>query len=231
MYFDRSDGAAYVGDVAGCGFRLRGHPSTDTAPDIDVEAWEGSIDLVASRRPSWLALTTSERRRATSHLERMKWRLREQAELVRGLLEKMGDTDEAAAALWRDQQADSRILRSRDGGGVRAGRATEAALGRASSILAEAESVGVPDGWYHRSMTTEISEKPRTDGPGTGSGGWRVIVLNDNHNTFDHVAKTLARVIPNVTVESGHRWRTRSQLGTGDRLDGRARAGRALLGN
>jgi ATP-dependent Clp protease adaptor protein ClpS len=32
-----------------------------------------------------------------------------------------------------------------------------------------------------------------------------VIVLNDNHNTFDHVATTLARVIPNVTVEGGYR--------------------------
>jgi ATP-dependent Clp protease adaptor protein ClpS len=43
-------------------------------------------------------------------------------------------------------------------------------------------------------------------GPGTGSGGeWRVIVLNDNHNTFDHVASTLARVIPAVTLEDGYR--------------------------
>lgn len=32
-----------------------------------------------------------------------------------------------------------------------------------------------------------------------------MIVLNDNHNTFDHVATTLARVIPNVTVETGYR--------------------------
>ena len=32
-----------------------------------------------------------------------------------------------------------------------------------------------------------------------------MIVLNDNHNTFDHVAKTLARVIPNMTVEGGYK--------------------------
>jgi ATP-dependent Clp protease adaptor protein ClpS len=32
-----------------------------------------------------------------------------------------------------------------------------------------------------------------------------VIVLNDNHNTFDHVANSLARVIPNVTVETGYK--------------------------
>jgi ATP-dependent Clp protease adaptor protein ClpS len=55
-------------------------------------------------------------------------------------------------------------------------------------------------------MSTETLEKPRVGGPGSGTGGgWRVIVLNDNHNTFDHVATTLARVIPNVTVESGYR--------------------------
>jgi len=31
-----------------------------------------------------------------------------------------------------------------------------------------------------------------------------VIVLNDDHNTFDHVARTLARVIPGVTLDAGY---------------------------
>jgi ATP-dependent Clp protease adaptor protein ClpS len=31
-----------------------------------------------------------------------------------------------------------------------------------------------------------------------------VIVLNDDHNTFDHVAATLARVIPGVSLERGY---------------------------
>jgi ATP-dependent Clp protease adaptor protein ClpS len=49
-------------------------------------------------------------------------------------------------------------------------------------------------------------ELPRTDVPGGGLGGsWRVIVRNDDHNTFDHVARTLARFIPGVTLEQGHR--------------------------
>jgi ATP-dependent Clp protease adaptor protein ClpS len=48
-------------------------------------------------------------------------------------------------------------------------------------------------------------EKPRTGDPGSGLGGaWRVIVLNDDHNTFDHVARTLARVIPGITVDQGY---------------------------
>lgn len=32
-----------------------------------------------------------------------------------------------------------------------------------------------------------------------------VIVLNDDHNTFDHVAKTLARIIPGVSLDGGYR--------------------------
>jgi ATP-dependent Clp protease adaptor protein ClpS len=52
---------------------------------------------------------------------------------------------------------------------------------------------------------SQITEKPRTGGPDSGLGGaWRVIVLNDDHNTFDHVARTLARVIPGVTIERGY---------------------------
>jgi ATP-dependent Clp protease adaptor protein ClpS len=55
-------------------------------------------------------------------------------------------------------------------------------------------------------MSTETIELPRIGGPGAGSGGnWRVIVLNDNHNTFDHVARTLARVVPGVSVDGGYR--------------------------
>jgi len=53
-------------------------------------------------------------------------------------------------------------------------------------------------------MTTTV-EKPREAGPEAGLGGeWRVIVCNDNHNTFEHVATTLARVIPGISVANGH---------------------------
>ena len=36
-----------------------------------------------------------------------------------------------------------------------------------------------------------------------------MIVLNDDHNTFDHVAKTLAQVIPDVSVDEGYRFADR----------------------
>jgi len=48
-------------------------------------------------------------------------------------------------------------------------------------------------------------ELPRVGDPGTGKGGaWRVIVLNDDHNTFDGVASALARVITGVSLEQGY---------------------------
>ncbi|MEZ5074844.1 MAG: ATP-dependent Clp protease adaptor ClpS [Solirubrobacterales bacterium] len=52
-------------------------------------------------------------------------------------------------------------------------------------------------------MSTETIERPRTAGPGSGEGGWRVIVRNDDHNTFEHVAATLARVIPGLSYDNG----------------------------
>lgn len=59
-------------------------------------------------------------------------------------------------------------------------------------------------------MTTETIERPRAAGPGSGLGGnWNVIVLNDDHNTFDHVAKSLARVIPAVNLDAGYRFADR----------------------
>jgi ATP-dependent Clp protease adaptor protein ClpS len=52
---------------------------------------------------------------------------------------------------------------------------------------------------------SQTIERPRTSGPGSGLGGqWRVIVLNDDHNTFDHVAVSLARYIPGVSVPQGY---------------------------
>jgi ATP-dependent Clp protease adaptor protein ClpS len=52
------------------------------------------------------------------------------------------------------------------------------------------------------SRTVEV---PRIREPGSGLGdAWKVIVCNDNHNTFDHVASTLARFIPGVTLARGH---------------------------
>ena len=46
-------------------------------------------------------------------------------------------------------------------------------------------------------------ERVRDRTGGRSGDAWRVVVLNDNHNTFDGVAFALARVIPAVTYERG----------------------------
>ena len=52
---------------------------------------------------------------------------------------------------------------------------------------------------------SQTVELPRVSGPGSGLGGeWRVIVRNDDHNTFDGVASALARFIPGVSLDVGY---------------------------
>ena len=61
---------------------------------------------------------------------------------------------------------------------------------------------------------SQTVEKPRAAGPQDGLGGrWNVIVRNDNHNTFDHVATTLARVIPGCTLDQGYAFADRIHNG------------------
>src|SRR6184192_862610 len=54
-------------------------------------------------------------------------------------------------------------------------------------------------------MSTVTPPKERVS-RGTGSrtgGAWRVIVLNDDHNTFEGVAFALAQTIPGVDYDRG----------------------------
>jgi len=54
-------------------------------------------------------------------------------------------------------------------------------------------------------VTTQTPPRERLD-RGTGSGigdAWRVIVLNDDHNTFEGVAFALAQTIPGVDYDRG----------------------------
>lgn len=60
------------------------------------------------------------------------------------------------------------------------------------------------------SLSSQTIERPRLGGPGSGVGGlWRVVVLNDNHNTFDSVAEALARFIPGVSLADGYKFADR----------------------
>ena len=51
------------------------------------------------------------------------------------------------------------------------------------------------------SRTTK--ERIRESTGGGHGDAWRVVVLNDNHNTFEGVAFALASVIPGVTYDRG----------------------------
>jgi ATP-dependent Clp protease adaptor protein ClpS len=59
-------------------------------------------------------------------------------------------------------------------------------------------------------MTTLAPPKVRASrGGGSRTGGaWRVIVLNDDHNTFEGVAAALAQTIPGVDYDRGMRLAT-----------------------
>jgi ATP-dependent Clp protease adaptor protein ClpS len=56
-------------------------------------------------------------------------------------------------------------------------------------------------------MATGTLTPPRertTGGTGTGLGKpWHVVVLNDNHNTFDGVAFALSSVLPGISYDRG----------------------------
>jgi ATP-dependent Clp protease adaptor protein ClpS len=56
-------------------------------------------------------------------------------------------------------------------------------------------------------MTTVTPPRERISrGTGSRSGdAWRVLVLNDNHNTFEGVAFALAQTIPGIDYDKGMR--------------------------
>jgi glyoxylase-like metal-dependent hydrolase (beta-lactamase superfamily II) len=88
-YLHEESGMAFVGDVAA----VRIPPSNlvvppTPPPDIDIEAWEGSIGTIESWRPERLALTHfGAVEDPTAHLALVRERLREEAQLARELSE------------------------------------------------------------------------------------------------------------------------------------------------
>ncbi|HEX7245183.1 MAG TPA: MBL fold metallo-hydrolase [Solirubrobacterales bacterium] len=84
-YFHEASGTAFVGDVAAvrilpCDLVVPPTPP----PDIDVETWIESIAIVESWRPERLALTHfGQVDEPIEHLEKVRERLREEAELAR----------------------------------------------------------------------------------------------------------------------------------------------------
>jgi glyoxylase-like metal-dependent hydrolase (beta-lactamase superfamily II) len=84
-YFDPDSGRAFVGDVAAVRIPPASFVLPPTPPpDIDVEAWERSLDLVEDWRPASLGLTHFDAiEDPEPHLEQVRGRLRELAARAR----------------------------------------------------------------------------------------------------------------------------------------------------
>ena len=199
-------------------------------PDIDVEAWQRSIDLVAERRPPASGADAFRHGRGPAAAPRADeaGASTSRPSSCASCWSEHGDTRRGGRRLRRGGASGAAARRSaRSCRRVRGRRARWSSCGGPAPLLAQAAERG-----HRRMMATETVERPRVGGPGTGGEGpWRVIVLNDNHNTFDHVAKTLAQRDPERQHRPGLPVRGRDpQHRPRDRVVRRARAGRALLG-
>lgn len=94
-YFDAGSGTAFVGDTAGIriGGGLMVVPPTPP-PDVDLEAWEASIETILAWQPRRLFLTHfGPFDRPAEHLAELRARTREQAALVDASLREEGQDD------------------------------------------------------------------------------------------------------------------------------------------
>lgn len=106
-YFDASSGVAFVGDVAGV-CALGGYVLPPTPPpDIDLEAWQGSVDRILAWSPSTLFLTHfGPVTRVRPHLAELLHNLTMTARVVRESLPGPGSDEEKSErfAEWLRQQ-------------------------------------------------------------------------------------------------------------------------------
>ena len=111
VYRDLDDGSMYVGDVAGV--RMPGcayvRPPTPP-PDLDLDAWEATIDRIAALHPTAFYITHFGRATGTEeHLDQLRRRLRAWEQLV---LEQMrAGQDHAAITLALQRASDLELSR------------------------------------------------------------------------------------------------------------------------
>ena len=103
-YFHEASGTAFVGDTGG--IRI-GPPLFVVAPtpppDIDLEAWDASIDAIGSWRPARLFLTHfGAFEDVEAHLGDLRRRMHEQAESVRATLEVPEATEAQGVAAYTE---------------------------------------------------------------------------------------------------------------------------------
>ena len=108
-YFDPDSGEAYTGDVAGVRIPPADFVLPPTPPpDIDIEKWLASVDLVADWKPRALCLTHAGRfDDVERHLDAMRTHLREHAEIS-----SHGDREEFARHLADETAGEERLTQA-----------------------------------------------------------------------------------------------------------------------
>jgi glyoxylase-like metal-dependent hydrolase (beta-lactamase superfamily II) len=120
-YLHEESGTAFVGDVAACQIppsKLIMPPTPP--PDIDVEVWEQSLDHVEGWQPERLALTHFGpiEDDVPAHLDAVRARLRQEAELVRQMSSEDYDADlqhrirEQLSAEGQDEETVAELLQA-----------------------------------------------------------------------------------------------------------------------
>ena len=108
-YFDTTNGTAYVGDTAG--IRVAGDyvKAPTPPPDIDLEAWEHSLQTIEAWRPTALVLTHfGQVDKVEDHLRQFRRVLERTAALVRETLASDGTDEERIRRFVEDMRADAR---------------------------------------------------------------------------------------------------------------------------
>ena len=107
-YFENLEGTAFVGDTTGV--RIEGHafvmPATPP-PDIDLEIWDSSFQMILERKPKRLFLTHfgfSENPGA--HIAQFRERLHRWMEAAEKILQTAKDDDEAMKAFMATRRAE-----------------------------------------------------------------------------------------------------------------------------
>ena len=105
-YFDSASGVAFVGDTAGIrlGTELFATPPTPP-PDIDVEAWVQSVELIRNRHPSTLFVTHfGPHEDVSAHLDAFLEHLAAAKDLARTILESDGTDEDKASEFTHQMQ-------------------------------------------------------------------------------------------------------------------------------
>jgi glyoxylase-like metal-dependent hydrolase (beta-lactamase superfamily II) len=104
-YLHEPTGTAYCGDTAGVRIAPAGHVLAPTPPpDIDLEAWSRSLDLIAGWKPERLAVTHFG---AWDDVDAQIGMLREALDRMVGWARALGDGDRFAARVQEDIRANA----------------------------------------------------------------------------------------------------------------------------